>query len=198
MIKYVSDILNNFTQGQRIWALIIVLISIVTITLGPLFIKGILLDRDEYVSRIQTLEKRERTLIAEKDSIISLLGDQKLDCLAESDSLVKKIANQRKEFTDQIYARETEFLEKIRGIYKTLSSSYQDYSKMKSSSYYSMTTSPAEIYNPDTLSLLDGEIIVSTSLSYPAPVPEDYVESMLEKTMEQLETLSNEMQNRED
>ena len=39
MFKYISEILGKFTQGQRILALLIVLLSIILITLGPSIIK---------------------------------------------------------------------------------------------------------------------------------------------------------------
>ena len=39
MFKYISEILGKFTQGQRILALLIVLLSIILITLGPSLIK---------------------------------------------------------------------------------------------------------------------------------------------------------------
>lgn len=40
MFKYISEILEKFTQGQRILALLIVLLSVILITLGPSLIKG--------------------------------------------------------------------------------------------------------------------------------------------------------------
>jgi len=58
MFEYISQILKSFTQGQRILALLILVVSIVTITLGPSLINSNTSTCDELTVRLKSQEQQ--------------------------------------------------------------------------------------------------------------------------------------------
>lgn len=95
MFKYISKILIQFSTPQKIVALSMLLLAIVTITIAPSLISSIILDRDELNSEIK---KRDNKI-------------KKLE--VNVDSLESKVRKSGRECTNQIVLREEEFLEML-------------------------------------------------------------------------------------
>jgi peptidoglycan hydrolase CwlO-like protein len=92
MFKYISSILAQFTSGQKIIALSLLLLSIVFVTLGPSLVNTITLDRDELTQDLKNKEVRIKKLES------------------DIDTLSEKIRNNQMECTDQITLREKNFI----------------------------------------------------------------------------------------
>ena len=93
MFKYISQILKNFTQGQRILALLIVVFSIILIVLGPSVI-NIFDEKD-----VKELTKEQR------DEIISLnkqIIDSKAECTTTIVQLQDQIIADKRDMTNQL------------------------------------------------------------------------------------------------
>jgi hypothetical protein len=109
MFKYISEIIKNFTQGQRIIALLIVVLSIILIVLGPSII-NIFDEKD-----VKELTKEQR------DEIISLnkqIIDSKAECTTTIVQLQDQIitdkrvmANQLDDIRDRIKSMEYQSVE---------------------------------------------------------------------------------------
>ena len=93
MFKYISEIIQNFTQGQRILALLIVVFSIILIVLGPSVI-NIFDEKD-----VKELTKEQR------DEIISLnkqIIDSKSECTTTIVQLQDQIIADKRDMTNQL------------------------------------------------------------------------------------------------
>jgi hypothetical protein len=95
MFKYISTILSQFTQAQRIIALILLLFSIVVMTIAPSFISSITLDREELMQNLENKETRIKALESEIDTLSNRIRQNQRLC------------------TDQITQREQEFIEML-------------------------------------------------------------------------------------
>ena len=95
MFKYISEILSQFTKTQRVMALLMVLTTITIITIGPSLIDSITEDRTELESKITKQTER-----------ITLLENQ-------VDTLDSKIRESQKSCTQEICARENEFIQML-------------------------------------------------------------------------------------
>ena len=95
MFKYISEILSQFTKTQRVMALLMVLTTITIITIGPSLIDSITEDRTELELKITKQTER-----------ITLLENQ-------VDTLDSKIRESQKSCTQEICARENEFIQML-------------------------------------------------------------------------------------
>jgi hypothetical protein len=95
MFKYISTILSQFTQAQRIIALILLLFSIVVMTIAPSFISSITLDREELMQNLENKETRIKALESEIDTLSNRIRQNQRLC------------------TDQITQREQKFIEML-------------------------------------------------------------------------------------
>ena len=84
MFKYISEILGKFTQGQRILALIIVLFSIISVTLGPSIIST-----NDCKDIYDELEKQRTELLRLNGQIIEV----QTNCTNERLAREREIAN---------------------------------------------------------------------------------------------------------
>jgi hypothetical protein len=105
MFKYISDILNQFNSSQKITALLIVLISIISITVGPTLIDAAFTDCEELSVKVKNL--RDDLEYEKKES--RKLRDY-------TDTLNKRIRISAIECTDEIVRREKELLWQIERI----------------------------------------------------------------------------------
>ena len=93
MFKYISEIIQNFTQGQRILALMIVVFSIILIVLGPSVI-NIFDEKD-----VKELTKEQR------DEIISLnkqIIDSKAECTTTIIQLQDQIIEDKRDLANEL------------------------------------------------------------------------------------------------
>jgi hypothetical protein len=83
MFKYISEIIQNFTQGQRILALMIVVFSIILIVLGP--------------SVINIFDEKDVKNVM--NSVISAIGDEGFKMVGNKvvDSFIKKLRGSQEE-----------------------------------------------------------------------------------------------------
>lgn len=95
MFKYISQILSKFTQGQRILALCILLVSITFIMVGPKIINSLTYDDTEL-----------KTQLTEKTNEINQLRKD----VAELNTRVQQT---QMECTDRVFQREQEILKMI-------------------------------------------------------------------------------------
>ena len=95
MFKYISEILSQFTKTQRVMALLMVLTTITIITIGPSLIDSITEDRTELELKITKQTQR----------ITSLEN--------HIDTLDWQIRESQKSCTQEIWARENEFIQML-------------------------------------------------------------------------------------
>ena len=95
MFKYISEILSQFSKTQRVMALLMVLTTITIITIGPSLIDSITTDRKELEDKITNQSNR-----------IKILENQ-------VDTLDSKIRAGQRSCTQEIYARESEFIQML-------------------------------------------------------------------------------------
>ena len=95
MFKYISEILSHFTKTQRIMALLMLLTTITIITIGPSLIDSITTDRTELELKITNQSNR-----------IKMLENQ-------VDTLDSKIREGQRSCTQEIWARENEFIQML-------------------------------------------------------------------------------------
>lgn len=95
MFKYISEILSQFSKTQRVMALLMVLTTITIITIGPSLIDSITTDRKELEDKITNQSNR-----------IKILENQ-------VDTLDTKIREGQRSCTQEIYARENEFIQML-------------------------------------------------------------------------------------
>jgi hypothetical protein len=95
MFKYISEILSQFSKTQRVMALLMVLTTITIITIGPSLIDSVTTDRTELELKITKQTER----------ITSLEN--------HIDTLDWQIRESQKSCTQEIYARENEFIQML-------------------------------------------------------------------------------------
>ena len=95
MFKYISEILSQFTKTQRVMALLMVLTTITIITIGPSLIDSITTDKVELELKITKQTQR----------ITSLEN--------HIDTLDFEIRESQKSCTQEICARENEFIQML-------------------------------------------------------------------------------------
>lgn len=95
MFKYISEILSQFTKTQKVMALLMVLTTITIITIGPSLIDSITTDKEELELKITKQTQR----------ITSLEN--------HIDTLDFEIRESQKSCTQEIYARENEFIQML-------------------------------------------------------------------------------------
>ena len=98
MYKYISEILAKFSMGQRIFALIILLVAIVAISIGPKVIESLTYDDTELSRKIEVQKIEIKSL----DSVVSYLN--------------KQIIENQKKCTDDAVKREKEIIDMINEI----------------------------------------------------------------------------------
>jgi hypothetical protein len=95
MFKYISEILSQFSKTQRVMALLMVLTTITIITFGTSLIDSITTDRTELELKITNQSNR-----------IKILENQ-------VDTLDSKIRAGQRSCTQEIWARENEFIQML-------------------------------------------------------------------------------------
>ena len=100
MFQYISQILKSFTPGQRILALLILVVSIVTITLGPSLINSNTSTCDELTIRLKSQEQQ----IVELNQRVNELNTQ--------------VLTGQKECTDNLISKQKEIMDIVNGMIK--------------------------------------------------------------------------------
>lgn len=95
MFKYISEILSQFTKTQRVMALLMVLTTITIITIGPSLIDSITTDRTELELKITKQTERITSLENHIDTLDWQIRESQRSC------------------TQEIYVRESEFIQML-------------------------------------------------------------------------------------
>jgi hypothetical protein len=95
MFKYISEILSQFSKTQRVMALLMVLTTITIISIGPSLIDSITTDRKELELKIIKQTERIALLESQIDTLDSKIRENQISC------------------TQEIYARENEFIKML-------------------------------------------------------------------------------------
>ena len=94
MFKYISEIIGKFSITQRITALVVLLIAIITITLGPSILDAVSQDNEELNLKVER-QRRQLILVSnEVDSLTFVIRKNQRDC-----------TNQIIEREEEIYAQ---------------------------------------------------------------------------------------------
>jgi hypothetical protein len=80
MFKYIVDILKEFTSKQKLYALIVVLVAIVTIMVGPKLVSEFKTDKEEYELIVSSLRKRNRDLFVENEELNNQIVKGRTEC----------------------------------------------------------------------------------------------------------------------
>ena len=80
MFKYISEIIGKISMAQRIWALLIVLITIIIVTLGPPTLDALSQDNEELTLKVERQRRQILNLSMEVDSLNSLVIKNQRDC----------------------------------------------------------------------------------------------------------------------
>lgn len=131
MFKYISEILSKFTQGQRIVALLLLLISIILISIGPKIVETLTYSDEELESRMES----QTTQILELNTRLTELNTQ--------------IISNQKECTDAIVEREKEIMGEI----VNLESKIKKTSTMSNKRVNKTMETSTDVY-PDTVVLM--------------------------------------------
>ena len=95
MFKYISEILSQFSKTQRVMALLMVLTTITIITIGPSLIDSVTEDRTELELKITKQTERITSLENHIDTLDWQIRESQRSC------------------TQEIYARENEFIQML-------------------------------------------------------------------------------------
>lgn len=95
MFKYISQILNKFTQGQRILALCILLLSITFISVGPKIVSSLTYDDTELKAQLNEKTNEINQLRKEVSNLNLQVQETQIEC------------------TDRVFQREQEILKMI-------------------------------------------------------------------------------------
>ena len=95
MFKYISEILSQFSKTQRVMALLMVLTTIAIISIAPSFISSITTDRSELELKITKQAERITSLENHIDTLDLQIRESQRSC------------------TQEIYARENEFIQML-------------------------------------------------------------------------------------
>lgn len=133
MFKYISDILGKFSMGQRIVALLLLLLTITIITISPNLIDALTQDNTELDVKIER-QKNEIDFLQK-----------------EVDTLKVTIRNNSRECTDEIIKREKEIMEEIEILRN----------RIRSMGSYHRESNPIKIYDGhDTIVTLPSPVIM--------------------------------------
>ena len=101
MFKYISQILNKFTQGQRILALCILLFAITFISVGPKIVSSLTYDDTELKSKLNEKTNEINQLRKEVTELNLQVQQTQIEC------------------TDRVFQREQEILKMIEDLQKS-------------------------------------------------------------------------------
>lgn len=118
MIKYFSDILSKFTPGQRVFVISLLLLALVTVTLGPFLIKSFRPDNKELRLRLDQIQNDNVSLGQKNYTLNQELINNQQECtnrivtrekeiLSQLDDLEKKFNNQTTPTSIDSFTRDT-------------------------------------------------------------------------------------------
>lgn len=134
MFKYIGDILDKFTVGQRIIALLLILFFGSLMYLGPNLINSLSTDTDLLTNKVRILEEEITSLQSQVSQQSSTIRNQSIEC------------------TNRILDREAEFIEMISQLEMAVMES--KFKKTNLDRYSYMVYPPSPTYG-DTIQYVD-------------------------------------------
>jgi len=101
MFQYISDIIKNISPKQRLWALVVTLVTIVTITLGGDIINALSNSDKALENRIATLEEANKLLNSQNKNLQIIVIESQIQC-------TKDITEVRQQILDELNQLETQ------------------------------------------------------------------------------------------
>ena len=102
MLKYFSSILSKFTPPQRISVIVLLILAIVTVTLGPFIIKGYRPDNKELRNRMDQIQKDNIGLNQRVSSLNTTIIENQQECTNKIVEREKEIISQLDELENKI------------------------------------------------------------------------------------------------
>jgi hypothetical protein len=101
MFQYISDIIKNISPQQRLWALVVVLVTIVVVTLGDNLITAFTNSDNVLENKISRLESANQLLNNQNRELQTIVIESQLQC-------TKDITNLRQQIVDELSQIERE------------------------------------------------------------------------------------------
>ena len=101
MFQYISDIIKNISPQQRLWALVVVLVTIVVLTLGDNLITAFTNSDNVLENKISRLESANQLLNNQNRELQTIVIESQLQC-------TKDITNLRQQIVDELSQIERE------------------------------------------------------------------------------------------
>ena len=101
MFQYISDIIKNISPQQRLWALVVVLVTVVVVTLGDNLITAFTNSDNVLENKISRLESANQLLNNQNRELQTIVIESQLQC-------TKDITNLRQQIVDELSQIERE------------------------------------------------------------------------------------------
>ena len=94
MFQYISDIIKNISPQQRLWALVVTLITVVAITLGGDIIDAFSNSNTALENRLTSLEVANRQLNEQNQGLQTLILESQIQCTKDITQVRQKILDE--------------------------------------------------------------------------------------------------------
>jgi len=94
MFQYISDIIKNISPKQRLWALVVTLVTIVAITLGGDIIDAFSNSNTALENRLTSLEVANRQLNEQNQGLQTLILESQIQCTKDITQVRQRILDE--------------------------------------------------------------------------------------------------------
>lgn len=94
MFQYISDIIKNISPQQRLWALVVTLITVIAITLGGDIIDAFSNSNTALENRLTSLEVANRQLNEQNQGLQTLILESQIQCTKDITQVRQKILDE--------------------------------------------------------------------------------------------------------
>ena len=94
MFQYISDIIKNISPQQRLWALVVTLITVVAITLGGDIIDAFSNSNTALENRLTSLEVANRQLNEQNQGLQTLILESQIQCTKDITQVRQRILDE--------------------------------------------------------------------------------------------------------
>ena len=141
MIQYFSEILKTFSRAQRIWALIILCISVFLLTFGSNIIDAIKPDPTQQILVVQRQKKEIISLNTQMDTLTLIVGNLTQEVIDGQSECSHKRIQREKEIITQI--------DEVMNMVKSVNKPHQMVIQPKNDSVIRVKSIPIQIDNTD-------------------------------------------------
>lgn len=94
MFQYISDIIKNISPQQRLWALVVTLITVIAITLGGDIIDAFSNSNTALENRLTSLEVANRQLNEQNQGLQTLILESQIQCTKDITQVRQRILDE--------------------------------------------------------------------------------------------------------